>query len=429
MDNKLELENRIIPYKMLYEAISSTHGLVEGILPDHGIPSLRKGLSCIKSVMKDFVEKAGEGLPIIGHHFSFPTEYLYCFDCVPVCIEATSYLLAALLPNGSEPFYDLITNWGHPFHTCTSQKGTMGMTLDDLFKFDAIITPTAPCDNTYASYPFFKYHKRIPLVAPDLPFLKEEKSYHYHGEQIKLGLEELGKIIGQKPDYDKMKKAIELENQANNYQLDLFELKKAIPCPVENMFNAMAAAAAIYLSGRPEKLGFYHDMLNIAKDRYNNREHHAGEEKIRSIWPYMLIFFDLSLGEWLDRELGMSILFDIFNYNFADPINTKSDLETMFYGMARKAMEAPMTKQSAEFYYPFLDDCVRLAKDYSADCFIFTSHIGCKQFGSVPQLLREALRDEVGIPMLLIDVDVGDARFASEKIVREKIKLFAQTLL
>ncbi|MGB5910899.1 MAG: 2-hydroxyacyl-CoA dehydratase family protein, partial [Promethearchaeia archaeon] len=77
----------------------------------------------------------------------------------------------------------------------------------------------------------------------------------------------------------------------------------------------------------------------------------------------------------------------------------------------------------------FIETCVQLAKDFSADCFIFTSHLGCKQFGSVPQILREALRDEVGIPMLLIDLDVGDARFASEKIIREKIKLFAQTLL
>jgi len=423
------LENRIIPYKMLYEAIDGTHGLVKGILPETGIPSLRIGLEYTKTVMKDFIEKSGKGLPIIGHHFSFPTEFLYCFDCVPVCIESTSYLLAALLPHGSEPFYDLITNWGHPFHTCSSQKGVMGMTLDDLFKFDAIITPTAPCDNTYASYPFFQYHKKIPLLAPDLPFLKEEKSYHYHGEQIKLSLEKLGEIIGQEPDYERLRKVLEIENKVTTLQLELFELKKAVPSPVENMFNAMAAAAAIYLSGREEKLDFYKDMLEIAKERYKKGMHYAGEEKIRSIWPYMIIFFDLALCEWADRELGMSILFDIFNYNFADLVDTKSDDETMFYGMAKKAMEAPMTKQSAEFYYPFIDDCVRLAKDYSADCFIFTSHIGCKQFGSVPQILREALRDEVGIPMLLIDVDVGDARFASEKIIREKIKLFAQTLL
>jgi hypothetical protein len=142
----------------------------------------------------------------------------------------------------------------------------------------------------------------------------------------------------------------------------------------------------------------------------------------------MIIFFDLSLCEWLDRNLGMSILFDIFNYNFAAPIDTSS-LETMFYGMAIKTMEAPMVKQSAEFYYPFIDDCVKFAKDYQADCYIFTSHLGCKQFGSIPQILREALRDEVGIPMLLIDLDVGDKRITSEKMIKEKIKLFAQTLL
>jgi hypothetical protein len=92
------------------------------------------------------------------------------------------------------------------------------------------------------------------------------------------------------------------------------------------------------MSGREEKLEFYRDMLQIAKERYNNKAHHGAEEKIRSIWPYMIIFFDLALCEWLDRELGMSILFDIFNYNFSEPINTKSDLDTLYYGMAKKGM-------------------------------------------------------------------------------------------
>lgn len=429
MENKRKLENRIIPYKMLSQAVSTTYELVEKILPENGMPSLRLGLKYIDSIMTDFIKKAGEGLPIIGYHFAFPSDYLYGFDCVPVCIEAVSYFISALLPDGSEPYYDLITNWGHPFHTCTSQKGTMGMTLDDLFQFDAIITPTAPCDNTYASYPFFRYSKNIPLITPDLPFLKEEKSYIYYGEQLRLSLEELGKVIGQEINYKKMRKHIELENEIYKTQLEIFELKKAIPCPSENMFNAMSAAASTFMSGREEKLEFYRDMLQIAKERYNNKAHHGAEEKIRSIWPYMIIFFDLALCEWLDRELGMSILFDIFNYNFSEPINTKSDLDTLYYGMAKKGMELPMIKQSTEFFYPFIDDCVRLAKEFSADCFIFTSHLGCKQFGSVPQILREALRDEVGIPMLIIDVDVGDKRMTSAKTIKDKINLFVQTLL
>lgn len=307
------MEHKAIPYEMVLNSIASTRELVERIVPEGEIESLKLGAKCIEDVVHNSIEKAKEGYPIIGHHFAFQREYLYCFDCVPICIEGTSYLLSALLPDGVERYYDLMANWGHPFHTCSSQKGVMGMTLDDLFEFDAIITPTAPCDNTYASYPFFQYED-IPLVLPDIPFLHNEKAYKYYGEQLRLGLEKLGDIIGQEPDFERMKKHIEFENKVFPLQLELLELRKGVPCPVENIFNAIAAGVSVFASGTPEKLKFYEDYLEIAKRRYQKKQHYGKEEKIRSIWPYMLIFFDLSLCEWLDREIGMSVLFDIFNY-------------------------------------------------------------------------------------------------------------------
>ncbi|MBD3195117.1 MAG: hypothetical protein GF317_08690 [Candidatus Lokiarchaeota archaeon] len=423
-----ETENKLIPYEMVLNSIGSTRELVERILPKGEIESLKIGAKAIEQIVRTSVEKAKQGLPVIGHHFAFQREYLYCFDCVPICIEGTSYLLSALLPDGVERFYDVMLSWGHPFHTCTSQKGVMGMTLEDLFSFDAIITPTAPCDNTFASYPFFEY-KDVPLVIPDIPYLHEEKSYEYYGEQLRLSLEKLGKIIGQEPDFEKMKKHIEIENQVNSVQLELLELRKAKPSPVENMFNAISAGVAVFASGTPEKLDFYEKYLEIAKKRYKKKQEYGKEERIRSIWPYMLIFFDLSLCEYLDREIGMSVLFDIFNYNFSNTVNTKGDLDTLFFDMARRGMNFPMMKESTEFYYPFIENCVQLAKDFSADCFVFTSHLGCKQFGSVPQVLREALREEVGIPMLIIDLDVGDKRFTSTKIIKDKINMFSKTVL
>ncbi len=422
------MENRIIPYKMLLEALVSTNELIKRILPENGLPSLRIGTEKMISVLSRDLEKAREGLPIVGYHFAFQGEYLKCYDCVPVCMEGVPFFLSTLLC-GVEKYYDLIGNWGHPFHTCSAQKGTMGMSLDGLFKFDAIITPTAPCDSTFASYPFFKLKEKFPVIIADLPFLQKEKSYKYYAEQLKLSLFELGKIIGQEPDFDKLREVIELENQVSNLRLELFELIKAIPSPIENMFNPVSAGTSIFIPGTPENILFYKEMLKLAKKRYKNKNHYGGEERIRSIWPYMLTFFDISLCEWLDRELGMSILFDIFNYNFSEPINTKSDLDTMFYGMAKKGMGWPMVKQSAEFYYSFIDDCVRMAKNFSADCFIFTQSIACKQFGSVSQLLREALMDEIGIPMLIIDFDVGDARMTSLTTFKEKISMFSQTLL
>ena len=100
----------------------------------------------------------------------------------------------------------------------------------------------------------------------------------------------------------------------------------------------------------------------------------------------------------------------------------------MFHGMSKKAMGLPMVRQSTEFFGPFIEYCINFAKDFSADCFIYTQSIACKQFGSVPQLLREALKEEVGIPMLLIEFDAGDARMTSLKSFKEKINMFTQTL-
>ncbi len=425
---KNENQNRIIPYRMLLNATSTTRELVKQILPENGVPPMKVGLEKLEFVLESSIKKAEDGLPIVGYHFSFPPEYLQCFDCVPICVEGTSYFLAAFLEGGSEKYYDLMHHYGHPFHTCTSQKGTMGMTLDNLFKFDSLITPSAPCDCTIASYPFFKYEKDIPLVLMDLPFLREEKSYIYFADQLKTGLIKLGEIIGQEPDFHKLKKAIELENQVNKLKLEIFELIKATPSPISNLYNAISAGLSIFIAGTPENLSYYEQMLDIVKRRYKNKEHYGGEEKIRSIWPYMITFFSIDLMEWLDRELGLSVLFDIFNYNFYDPINTKSDLNTMFYGMSRKAMGLPMVRQSTEFFGPFIEYCVNFAKNFSADCFIYTQSIACKQFGSVPQLLREALKEEVRIPMLLIEFDAGDARMTSLKSFKEKISMFTQTI-
>ena len=191
----------------------------------------------------------------------------------------------------------------------------------------------------------------------------------------------------------------------------------------------MGGGASLFLSGRKEKLDFYDDVLKAAKQRYKNKEHHGGgEEKIRSIWPFMIVYFSLELCEWLDRDIGMSVLFDIFNYNFTPPIDTSSE-DSMFFGMAKRGMQFPMMKQSIDFYTTLIEDSVSLAKDFKADCFIFTAHIGCKQFGSFGQLLREALREEVGIPLLLIDLDVGDQRMTNSNMIRNKINLFSQTLL
>jgi benzoyl-CoA reductase subunit B len=429
-------KHKIIPYEMLHESICTTQELVEKGPATDELLVLKSFLRNIRAVVERYIEGAEEGLPIIGHHFAWPTEIFYCYDFVPVVFEGIPYILSALLPEGSEPYYDIADGFGHPYHTCTSQKGTMGMVIDGLFDFDVISSPTSPCDNTFASYPvihqLYQKHSgtKVPFIIADMPYYRNDRSYDYYGEELGIVVEEVGKAIGQEPDYKKLAEAIEHNNDVLKYIAEINELKKVKPCPIESIFCPLMTAVLAFIPGQPERAAFFKDVLDIAKKRAKNGERaQPGEERVRSVWPYMSIFFDIGFCEWLDRELGLSMLFDIFNYLFFDQIDTTKGPEHIFEGLARQSMNYPMVRQSATFCDDLLDDFVYLSKEYDADCAIFTAHIGCKQSVSVIQLLREALRDEVGIPMLSIDLDIGDARYTSIQSIKKEITNFVNTLL
>lgn len=421
---------------MLMESIITTQELVEGGPASDQLLVLKSFLRNIKSSLQKYIDGAAEGLPIIGHHFAWPTEIFYCYDFVPVVFEGIPYILSALLPEGAEQYYDIADGFGHPYHTCTSQKGTMGMMLDGLFEFDVISSPTSPCDNTFGSYPVIhrlyekKTNKKIPFIIADMPYYRDDRSYEYYGEELGKVVEEVGKAIGQEPDYKKLAQAVEHNNEVLRYVTEINELKKAKPCPVESIFCPLMTAVLAFIPGQAERAAFFKDVMEIAKARVKRGEgSHNTEERVRSVWPYMSIFFDIGFCEWLDRELGMTMLFDIFNYLFFDQINTTKGPEHIFEGLARQSMNYPMVRQSATFCEDLLDDFVYLSKEYDADCAIFTAHIGCKQSVSVIQLLREALREEVGIPMLSIDLDIGDARYTSIQTIKKEISTFVNTLL
>jgi benzoyl-CoA reductase/2-hydroxyglutaryl-CoA dehydratase subunit BcrC/BadD/HgdB len=426
------MKNKIIPYEILYEALETTRILVEGGPEEGELLVLKSFLKHISKVVERYINDAENGILVLGHHFAFPTEVFFAYDIVPIVFEGIPYILSALLPEGSESFYDIADSWGHPYHTCTSQKGVLGMTLNGMFQFDVITTPTAPCDNTFASYPVIKeiHKKDVPFIIADMPFYHDERGYKYYGAELKKTILDVGKALNQEPDWDKFRKAIDYSNEALRYISEINELRRIAPCPIDSMLCPLTTAVLAFIPGQPERAMFFKDVLEIAKKRAKRGERaYPGEEKIRSIWPYMSIFFDIGFCEWLDREIGMSMLLDIFNYLFLEQVDTSQDVDDIINGVAKQSMEYPMVRQSQYHADTLIEDFVHLSKEYEAECAIFTAHIGCKQSVSLIQLLREALRDEVGIPMLTVDIDIGDARYTSIQTVKKEIKNFVKTVL
>ena len=421
------MNKKIIPIEILNTATYLTYDLIDRVVPDNEFQILRSFLKNMCSLLDDIIERANDNMPIVGYHFAFPAEIFRCFDIAQVCFEGTSYLFSALFPDGTEYFYDKMSGFGHPYHTCTSQKGVMGMALDSLFDFDVIATQTAPCDNGVSSYQFFSEYLNIPLIIGDMPYYQGERDYEYFSRELQRIISELGHIIDQKPDFDKLKQAVKYNTEAHEYFIEINQMRKIIPCPVESMANPIITAAHAFMAGTKQYVNFFKETNNIIKKRVKNGIGRAGTENFRSVWPYMSLFFDFSFYEWLDRDIGLSQIIDIFNYYFFDPIYSKN-IDDIFLGLSMQRCEYPMIRQGKGFVDQMIDDYVWAAKEFSADCAILTEHIGCKQLAGGTQLLKEALRDE-DIPMCVIEVDVGDKRFTSLETFKHEISEFTKTLL
>ncbi|MBD3229139.1 MAG: hypothetical protein GF329_13205 [Candidatus Lokiarchaeota archaeon] len=421
------MSQRIKAVEIIYKASKLTLDLADRVVSDNEMLVLKSFLTNLNDHFENVLEKANKGGALIGHHFGFPGELLQCFDNVAtVSFEAMPYLYSALFPQGSEFFYDVMNSWGHPYHTCSAIKGLLGMFKEELLNFDVIATIAGPCDNGIASYPAYAELGNIPLIINDMPYPRDDRGYSYYADEFKNTIDRIGKIIDQKPDYSRLKKAVEYSNKAHEYLIELNQLRRLKPCPIESMSNPMITAAHAYMSGTPQYAQFLKECYEIAKHRAKNNIEY-GNEKYRSVWPYMSIFFDFGFYEFLDQKLGLSQIIDIFNHFFFDFVSTKNTDE-MILGLAKKWLEYPMVRQGQTYVDVMIDDYVWAVNEYEIDCAILTEHIGCKQLCAATQLLKEALRDE-GVPMCTIEVDVGDKRFTSIGTIKHEISEFVNTLL
>lgn len=421
---KLQMQDRIKPYKLMKQEQEMLLSIIDKAAGTQMVPHYYHTKSML-SHLNDCLDKAAQGLPIVATNFGFPIELLYYFDCIPVVMESLSYTLGT----STGEYYDAMDNWGHPFHTCTSQKGAMGMILNGLFKFDLIAISSVPCDNAIASYPTFKHLQEKPpkIVIADMPYYRDERSQAFYTEELLRVRDKIGEVLEQEPNEENFKRAIEIENKNLLLVKEIQELKKAEPCPIDSIFVPTNVISNMNFRGSELRTVFLEEMLKYAKENYEKGIKPVGKEKFRTIWPNMTIYFDPLYCDYLDKR-GITVLFDVFSFMTSDPINLNRPENDIIKQLAWQNMNFPMTRQVQGNADQFIQDNLFLAKEYNADAAIFTNHYACKSLQPMVQLLREALRDELDIPLLSIEVDVGDPRHTSLKTIRRAVNEFFKTM-
>ncbi|MHA1314765.1 MAG: 2-hydroxyacyl-CoA dehydratase family protein [Candidatus Helarchaeota archaeon] len=411
----------------LIDAISFTRDIVKQVIPLSDLQILRSFLRWGTPSLIRNLDTRGGTRPVLGHHFVFPPEIFLGYDMSLLAMEVIPYFMSALISFGAEEQYDEMHAYGIPFHTCSAQKGHLGLSYEGRLDLDVVVAPSSPCDNGVGAYQYYSQMANIPLIVTDVPMYQNERAYQYFAKELDAMIRQVGEIIKQDYDFEKVKAAVQNTNESIMLIREINTLRKHVPNPIESMFNPLLIGSQFFMTGQPERPQFYQEVIDIGKRRIKHNDYPGKEDKIRSIWPYMPIFFDFGFCEWMDRQLGIEIILDIFGYYMFDPIEDQS-YDGIMRGLSEWSINFPMMRQSVRLAEDYIDDYVRLAKEFKADCAIFTVHIGCKQLISLTQVLREALKDECGIPLLMLDIDVGDKRFVPTNVLKQKMIEFKKTL-
>jgi benzoyl-CoA reductase/2-hydroxyglutaryl-CoA dehydratase subunit BcrC/BadD/HgdB len=380
----------------------------------------------------DFVnKKLDEGKKVAYYFFPMSTEILLALDMLPICYELVGGISAGQYIHGCEDGIDRIQSEGYPDHLCATQKATSGYLLMGIVpKPDVLLKQAMGCDPSNRMYEWTSVTFNAPLITFEMPYYYSDRGFRFFVGEVKRMVKQLEKISGNSLDEEKLRKHVKMGNQAMEYLLKNHELRKKVPCPDPSWHRPIDTLYS-FLIGRPEVVSYYKTVYEDAKKRVDKGESiiPEGKKEIRCVWGWAWQTFSLPFFNWLEEEHGATYLECSLTYfpSFTGLVDTTS-LDTMIEGLAWRWFCWPMMRQSASFSDVWINEFVRICKEFKADCLILGGHMACKHFWALNKLLSDAVKEETGLPTLRFEQDIFDGRFTPVSELKRIMNTFFATL-
>lgn len=215
---------------------------------------------------------------------------------------------------------------------------------------------------------------------------------------------------------------LHLSQEAHDYCARISELRKAVPCPRSSKNSLRDMTVMRCGVGTLEAVDYFRAVYEETLEKVARGEGAIPQERYRIAWFFTMPFFELEILDWMEREHGAVVVMDTLSYMPPDiPLDPSDPLTFLvnspcpaswvkrFYGPARAGM---------------LGDVTGICREYRADAAICFAAWTCKQSCGSLRLAGDVLREEVGIPMLVLDGDILDPRVVSLAQMKAKLAEF-----
>lgn len=313
-----------------------------------------------------------------------------------------------------------------PTSTCPLIKASVGARLDKtcpFFRIADMYVGETTCDGKKKAWEILA--EDVPVHVMDLPQMKRPKDFVAWADEIKIFLEKVEELTGNKITAEKLNNAIKLINDKRRALARLYELRKNENLPISGKDVLLIS-----------QIAFYDDPTRFAS--MTNKLCDELEERVKnnvSVFPVgtkriMLTGTPLAIPNWKLHHIietsGAAVVVEEmctgtrYFENIVD--ETKTTLDEQIEALSNRYMGincACFTPNEGR-----IKDILRLAEEYQVDGIIDVNLKFCNLYDTEGYKVERAIK-EAGIPILGIETDYTDQ---DAEQLRTRIGAFVEML-
>jgi len=279
------------------------------------------------------------------------------------------------------------------------------------------------CGTVVKWYEAVAQHYDVPLFTLDTPFIHDafpQQMRTYVREQLKELIRFLETTTRRRLRLEQLKRIVHLSNQTVELWGEIRALCRARPAPLNAPDLFVNMAPIVVLRGTRAAVRFYQHLKAEVEERARDGVGAIPHERFRLLWDNIAIWHHLYRFYSYFVDYDACFVVDTYTGGWSQKVPAGDPLE----GLAT-AYATVFLNQSLEYRAGMM---VRLISEYHVDGFVMHCNRSCKPYSLGQYAIKRAVTERTGVPGLIIESDMCDARSFAREAVRTRIQAFMEAL-
>jgi benzoyl-CoA reductase/2-hydroxyglutaryl-CoA dehydratase subunit BcrC/BadD/HgdB len=347
--------------------------------------------------------------------YAFPMEILHSCDVAPFDFELGASMLLTL-PIGADLIGEAETR-GYSPDICSFHRASVAAFYRDYFpKPDLLITTSFYCSGKPRTSEILSRLAGKPGSLLSVPQEITPESIRYVSGQLKQIAQTVAGLTGKPFDEDRLREAVRNSNRARRSHLALLDLLGHRPAPWGGNQLINYSIFSRMFDGSPVLTDLHEAYIDKLKARIESGA--LRQEQHRVFWYAWVPAYKNAVFETLAKHAVSVPVCETFLVHW-DEINEQDPFE----GLALRCLQDPFVG-GVDRRTALLDKTI---DQFGIDGAILLATPACRNSKTNWAIMRQAARAR-GIPLLVLDMDIGDPRGYAEEHIRTRLEGFIELL-